>query len=138
MALMTERRYRRDIASLQTMFEFVSEFLATREIPSSNSFVPHLVLDELFTNALKYRKGGDDSVAVRIGLEGETLILSFVEFGVEPFDITAIPDPDLSGPIEERQAGGMGIYLVKSLADHVSYEHRDGVSTTTITKRVER
>lgn len=135
---MTERRYRRDIASLQAMFEFVSEFLATREIPSSNAFVPHLVLDELFTNALKYRTGGDDTVAVRIGLDGENIVLSFVEFGVEPFDITGIPDPDLSGPIEERQAGGMGIFLVKRLADHVTYEHRDGVSTTRITKRVER
>lgn len=135
---MTERRYRRDIASLQPMFEFVSEFLETRDIPSSNAFALQLILDELFTNVLKYRTGGEDTVAVRIGLEGERLVLSFVEFGVEPFDITGIPDPDLSAPIHERRAGGMGIYLVKRMADDVSYEHRDGVSVTTITKKVER
>ncbi|HET9251950.1 MAG TPA: ATP-binding protein [Candidatus Eisenbacteria bacterium] len=136
--LRTERRYRRDIASLQDMFAFVSEFLAARGVPTSNAFALELILEELFTNVLKYRKGGDDSVEVRLGLDGDRIVLSFVEFQVEPFDITKIPEPDLTGPAHERRAGGMGIHLVKKLSDRVSYEHKDGVSVTTITKGVER
>ena len=135
---MTERRFRRDIASLQSMFQFVSEFLTAEGIPLSNAFELELIVDELFTNVLRYSRGGDDTVAVRIGLEGERLVLSFAEFGVEPFDLTRIPDPDLTVPLHERKAGGMGIFLIKRLADQVSYDHRDGVSTTTITKKVER
>ena len=136
--VMTERRYRRDIGSLQLMFAFVSEFLAARGLSSSNAFPLELILEELFTNVLKYRTGGEDSVAVRLGLENDRLVLSFVEFQVDPFDITEVPEPDLSAPAHERRAGGMGIHLVKKLSDRVSYEHRDGVSTTTITKSVER
>ena len=50
---MTERRYRRDIGSLQLMFAFVSEFLAARGLSSSNAFPLELILEELFTNVLK-------------------------------------------------------------------------------------
>jgi anti-sigma regulatory factor (Ser/Thr protein kinase) len=135
---MTERRYPREIASLQGMFDFVSEFLEARGIPSSQAFPFELVLEELFTNVLKYRTGGDDSVVVRMGLDLDRIILSFVEFNVDPFDITKIPEPDLTLPAHERRAGGMGIHLVKKLSDHVSYEYKDGVSVTTITKGVER
>jgi anti-sigma regulatory factor (Ser/Thr protein kinase) len=120
------------------MFDFISEFLTARAIPGSNAFPLELILEELFTNVLKYRTGGDDSVAVRLGLDGDRLVLSFVEFHVEPFDITKVPEPDLTAPAHERRAGGMGIHLVKRLADHVSFEHEDGVSVTTITKSVER
>lgn len=134
----TERRFHRDLASLQAMHQFVTEFLTARSVPLSNAFPLELILEELFTNVLKYRKGGDDSVAVRLGLEADRLILSFVEFHVDPFDITQIPDPDLTAPAHERRAGGMGIHLIKRLADRVSYEHQDGVSVTTITKGVER
>lgn len=136
--LVTERRYRRDLGSLREMFAFVSEFLAARGLSPSNAFPLELILEELFTNVLKYRKGGEDVVAVRLGLENDRLVLSFVEFQVDPFDITEIPEPDLTAPAHERRPGGMGIHLVKKLSDRVSYEHRDGVGTTTITKSVER
>ena len=135
---LTERRFPRDLASLQAMFEFVSEFLTARSLPFSNAFPLELILEELFTNVLKYRKGGDDAVLVRIGVEDGRLVLSFVEFNVDPFDITQIPEPDLTVPAHERRAGGMGIHLVKKLADRVSYTHEDGMSVTTITKSVER
>ena len=135
---MTERRYRRDIASLQQMFEFVSEFITARGIPPSNAFALELILEELFTNVLKYRKDGHEMVAVRLGLDDNRIVLSFVEFQVDPFDITQIPEPDLTAPAHERRPGGMGIHLVKKLSDHISYEHKDGVGVTTITKGVER
>ena len=120
------------------MFEFVSEFLTARGLPLSNAFPLELTLEELFTNVLKYGKGGDDEVAVRLGLDGNRIVLSFVEFHVEPFDITKIPEPDLTAPAHQRRAGGMGIHLVKKFADRVTYEHEGGVSVTTITKSVER
>ena len=134
----TERRFSRELASLQAMFEFVSEFLTARNLPVSNAFSLDLILEELFTNVLKYRKGGEDVVLVRLGLDDGRLVLSFMEFHVDPFDITQIPEPDLTAPAHERRAGGMGIHLVKKLSDRVSYTHEDGVSTTTITKSVER
>jgi len=56
---------------------------------------------------------------------------------VEEFDITRVPEPDPATPLEERRAGGMGILLVRRLAERLSYEYRDGNSTVTVVKRLD-
>jgi len=78
-----------------------------------------------------------DTVAVQLQSEGPTITISLSEFDVaRAYDITRSPDPDLSRPIEERKVGGLGIHMVRQLADTIRYEYKDRVSTTTITKKV--
>jgi len=131
-----ERRFRRDLSSLQDVFQFVSEFLSAHGLDASNAHDLELILEELFTNVLKYRKDGAETVAVRLERNGETITLSFQEFDVDAFDITKLPEPDLERPASERPIGGLGIHLIRKLAESVGYEYKDRVSTTTVTKKV--
>ena len=52
------------------------------------------------------------------------------------FDPTAQPDADISLSVEERQMGGLGIYLVRSIMDSVSYERSSGKNILTMTKHI--
>ena len=45
-------------------------------------------------------------------------------------------DPDLSLPAEERQIGGLGIFMVKKSMDQVSYEYKDGQNILTMKKTI--
>ncbi|MBR4437044.1 MAG: ATP-binding protein, partial [Spirochaetales bacterium] len=53
----------------------------------------------------------------------------------EAFDPLAKSDPDIDLSAEERQIGGLGIFMVKKSMDSVEYEYRDGKNILTISKR---
>ena len=52
-----------------------------------------------------------------------------------PFDPLAVPMPSLHADLEHRAVGGLGIFLLRQLADHVAYERRDGTNRLTLTKQ---
>jgi len=51
-----------------------------------------------------------------------------------PYDPTKKEDPDVTLSIEEREIGGLGIFMVKKSMDEMAYEYRDGCNILTITK----
>jgi anti-sigma regulatory factor (Ser/Thr protein kinase) len=52
------------------------------------------------------------------------------------FDPLDVKPPNLSAEIEDRQIGGLGIHMLRELADNISYERRDGTNRVTLTKRI--
>ena len=131
------RRFPRNLNSLKAISEFVAAFLQRRGIDASHAFEVDLVIEELFTNMVKYaRKGTRD---IEVGLDGgrPMLTITLRDFDVEAFDVTRIAAPDLSLPASERRPGGLGIHLVRQIADSFQYEHKDGNSVITVTKKLE-
>ena len=61
-------------------------------------------------------------------------VISFLDSGV-PFDPLAKEDPDVSLSAEEREIGGLGIFMAKKTMDDLHYEYRDGQNILTISKR---
>lgn len=85
-----------------------------------------LVSEEIFVNEVTHGGCAPDGPPVKIGIEfeGGLLTLRFEDEGV-PFDPLSRPEPDLDAPPEDREIGGLGIYLVGELTDRISYERRD-------------
>lgn len=50
----------------------------------------------------------------------DQLIFEIMDSGI-PFNMLAYRDPDTTKEIEERRIGGLGIFFVKQLMDHVQY-----------------
>ena len=63
------------------------------------------------------------------------MTLTFIDRGV-PYDPLAKPDPDTTISAEEREIGGLGIYMVKKSMDDCGYEYRDGQNIFWIKKRL--
>jgi sigma-B regulation protein RsbU (phosphoserine phosphatase) len=89
--------------------------------------------DEVLSNIFMYSKS--NRVTVEIKADGGGVSLTFSDDGI-PFDPLAIEDPDISLTAEERDPGGLGIFITKKLMDEVSYEYLDHRNTLTIRKKV--
>lgn len=119
------------------MTAFVADFLEEHGLPEALSFDVNLILEELFTNFVKYNPEGEEEIEISLERLEDDLEIRLVDVGVREFDPTARPEVDVDRKPEERTPGGLGIHLVKKIADEIRYEHRDGASIITVTKRLE-
>ena len=98
----------------------------------------NVAAEEVFVNIARYAYFPDTGPAVvRVETVREPLqvILTFLDHG-KPFDPLAKQDPDLKLPLEARDPGGLGIFMLKKIMDDVSYEYKDGQNILTFTKNV--
>lgn len=91
----------------------------------------NITVDEIYSNITRYSGATDTTVSITI--ENGCVILSFADNGI-PYDPTKKPDPDTSLSADEREIGGLGLYIVKKTMDTVEYEYKDGYNILTITK----
>lgn len=116
---------------------FVEDFIARHAVAADEQHRIILVLEELITNLAKYgyRNRPVGSAQVTLQLEESRLTLELVDDG-DPFDPLQTPTPDLDAPLEERDIGGLGIYLVRALADDARYSRADGRNVLQLIRRV--
>jgi anti-sigma regulatory factor (Ser/Thr protein kinase) len=134
---MLERRFGRSLGSLDAIFAFVAEFLASQGLDRQHAFEIDLIIEELFTNMVKYSTDGRQDVAIALERRGHAVTIVLRDFEVEPFDVSRAPGADVERPIAERTPGGLGLHLVRQMADSIAYQYRDRTSTITVTRRLE-
>ncbi|MBR2525873.1 SpoIIE family protein phosphatase [bacterium] len=94
-----------------------------------------LISEELYTNVCSYAYDSEGGVIkVELNIVGEDVILKFSDYGI-PYDPLKRPDPDLNAPPEERDKGGLGIYIIKQYADDIEYEYKDNMNNLIIRLR---
>lgn len=93
------------------------------------------MLEELLTNVISYGVQAPGKCQTYAVLEavGDHIILKLRDNG-QPFNPTALPDPDLKVSFEDRTVGGLGILLVRHLTDHMHYERRGDENHLTLRK----
>jgi anti-sigma regulatory factor (Ser/Thr protein kinase) len=135
----TTRSFRRDIESLDEIFRFLGDFAEANAIDDRSSFTINLVVEELFTNMVRHNTGGADAIDISVERTGDRLHLELVDSGVERFDPESIPAPPVDAGIDERRAGGLGLYLVQTMVDDVKYEYEPEARQmrVSVTKRLE-
>jgi anti-sigma regulatory factor (Ser/Thr protein kinase) len=132
---MDERDFPRSFDSLESIYAFVRAFLAQRGLEERHAWDLDLILEELFTNMVKYGPGHEP---IALGLEWRqpNVTLRLRDPGGPGFNPLQAPEVDVSRPILERRAGGLGIHLVRQYADHVEYTRDGGRDTIVITKKL--
>jgi len=88
--------------------------------------------EEALVNIMNYAyPDGDGSVEIRCtGTGPSSLVLEFIDTG-SPFDVLSVPDPDLAIALEEKEIGGLGVFLMKQLINHVEYRREGAVNRLT-------
>lgn len=92
-----------------------------------------LAVEEIFVNIAHYSGAGE--AIINSSFDNDKLEVTFSDSGV-PFNPLAKPDPDITLNAEEREIGGLGIFLTKKFMDTVSYEYKDGMNCLRIIKSV--
>lgn len=120
--------------------EIVDFLMASPDMPSDEAlrFKLHLSIEEAVENVVRYAyEGGIGWLEVGTSLDHDSLVLTVElrDAGV-PFNPLEAPDPDVTLPANEREIGGLGIYLCKKMMDDIHYRYEDGNNVLTMTKRV--
>ena len=80
-----------------------------------------LAANEVATNIMIHGYQGQPGlIEIEVGRAGNALVVRLRD-QAPPFDPTAVPDPDLNLPLEERPPGKMGVYLMRQLMDEITY-----------------
>ena len=135
---MTNRTFKAKTEALSDILGFVDEMLEKYECPMKIQMAICVAIEEVFVNVARYAyEDGEGDVSLGIGFEKETrtLTLRMTDKGV-PFDPLAKPDPDITLSAEDREIGGLGIFITKKTMDSVEYAYVNGENTLTMNKKI--
>ena len=125
------------VSRIDEITEYINGVLEEAGCPLKAQMQVDVAVDEIMANISHYAYGeGTGTVSVRITVpeEGGQAEITFIDQGI-PFDPLKQKEPDVTLSAEERQIGGLGIFLVRKTMDDVRYEYKDGSNVLTIVKK---
>ena len=126
-------------SNIEAVTDFVNEQLEAYDCPMKAQMQIDIAIDELFSNIAHYAYNpeiGQATVRVEVIEDPLAVTITFIDNGV-PYDPLAKADPDTTLSAEEREIGGLGIYMVKKSMDDITYEYRDGQNILAIKKNLQ-
>lgn len=124
--------------NLQTVLDFVDKHLDAVDCPMKEKMQIDVAVEEIFVNIAHYAyHPGKGNATVRVEVNEEPLVvtITFIDNGI-PYDPLAKEDPDITLSAEDREIGGLGIFMVKKTMDDVVYDYKDGKNILTLKKNL--
>lgn len=135
---MSEMKIEALTENLPEVLAFVDRALEDRGCPAKAQMQIDLAVEELFVNIAQYAyhpQVGSATVKVAILEQPLSVVITLIDQG-RPYDPLAADEPDITLSAEDRQVGGLGIYMVKKSMDEIGYEYKDGQNILTIKKKL--
>lgn len=122
--------------SLAEISEFAGRAAEASGLNEDAVFQVQLAVDEACSNIIKHAYGGEGQGQIECTCRAEPRELTMIlrDRG-RPFDLDSVPDPDIHAGLEERQTGGLGVYLIRKLMDEVHLECTETGNVLTLVKR---
>ena len=137
-AYMTNRTFPAKTEALPDILGFVEETLEGFGCPMKIQMAVCVAIEEVFVNVAHYAYGdGEGDMNLGIGFDegNRTVTFRMTDKGI-PFDPLKKPDPDITLSAEEREIGGLGIFITKKTMDCVTYAYENGENILTMIKRI--
>ena len=127
-----------DLAELPRVIDFVRQACLDARLSSDDMFACELATDEACTNIMEhaYLGSADGQIRVTCRYAGNLFVVELHDHG-RPFDPSLVEPPQLTGDLDMRDVGGLGLYFMRHMMDEVRFEFdRVTGNTLTMTKRV--
>ncbi|MBQ7850782.1 MAG: ATP-binding protein [Clostridia bacterium] len=125
-----------EVDRMDDVLDFINAELEEHDVPMKTIMQIDIAVEELFVNIAHYAYNpevGEAVVTVEVEEDPPCAVIRFVDRG-KPYDPLSREDPDVTLGVEEREIGGLGIYMVKKSMDEASYAYEDGQNILTIRK----
>ena len=135
---MTNKTFPAKVDALPDVLGFVEETLESYECPMKMQMAVCVAIEEVFVNIAHYAYGddeGDVDFGIRFDDENGNIIFRMADKGV-PFDPLKKPDPDITLSADEREIGGLGIFITKKTMDQVTYTYENNENILTMVKKM--
>ena len=126
------------VENIEKVTEFVDSELQKLDCPMKAQYQIDIAIDELFSNISNYAYDplvGPATVRIEVVSNPLAVVITFIDNGT-PFNPLDVKDPDITESAEKRNAGGLGIYIVKKSMDAITYEYKDGKNILMIKKNM--
>lgn len=137
---MRELTVEASLENIGTVTAFINGQLEGYGCPVKVRMQIDVAIDELFGNIAHYAYNPDTgpaTVQVEVRQNPLEVIITFIDNGI-PYNPLEKADPDITLSAEEREPGGLGIYMVKKTMDNISYEYKDGQNILKIKKVLDK
>jgi len=125
------------VGELGRLNQFIEEIGAELNLDSELLMNLNLVMEEMVSNVIfyAYPEGTEAEIELRADYDGRELTFLLSDQGAE-FDPTAQEDADVNIDPADRQIGGLGIFIVKNIMNHVTYQRLEGKNLLTMKKSI--
>lgn len=126
------------ISSGETSFAeangWFERFLDDAKVPDDARADLLVVFEEVVVNVVTHAyRGAGGTIEITAERDADALTLTVRDDG-PPFDLLALPEPDLDLPIAQRPLGGLGVHLVRRLCDRIGYQRLGDSNILVMTK----
>ena len=135
---MTNKTFPAKTEYLDDVLGFVDQTLETFLCPMKIKTAICVAIEEVFVNVARYAyPEGAGDMTLQIGFDDQSRNVTFrmSDKGV-PFNPLKKPDPDITLSAEEREIGGLGIFITKKTMDTVTYAYENGENILTMIKKI--
>ena len=135
---MTNKIFKAQTDALSDILGFVDRMLEKYECPMKIQTAVCVAIEELFVNVARYAyKDKEGTVGLGIGFDKESRTINFrmTDSGIQ-FNPLTKPDPDITLAAEDREIGGLGIFITKKTMDTLEYTYENGENILTMTKKI--
>lgn len=125
------------LEELGRVTDFINEELEAHGCSPKIRMQIDIAVEEIYVNIAQYAyhpEVGQATVCCAVGGDPLQVTIQFSDSG-RPYNPLENQDPDTSLSVEERQIGGLGIYMVKKSMDDITYDYENGKNVLTIKKR---
>lgn len=128
-----------DTRELQRLVDFVEALCCELKLDHTDSMSLQLALEEAVVNIMQYAfaPGTTGEITISVEHDADRLLFSLEDSGL-PFDPTEVADADVSLPADQREVGGLGIYIVRQIMDKVEYSRCGERNILRLTKTINR
>ena len=121
-----------DAKAVSRVKEFLTQQAQRLMISDKQRKTLMVAADEIYSNIVRY--SGAKTVRIFIGKEDEKLIAVFSDDGV-PYNPLMNEEPDIHAALQDRDIGGLGIFMVRKMTESVEYEYRDHMNRLKLTMK---
>lgn len=115
--------------SMSEVSAFLDSCVEDFSVPLKTGYSLKVVADELFSNIVYY--SGAQTADILFRNEADSITLIFEDDG-KPYNPMEAEEPDITAGIEDRKIGGLGLFMVKKMAETVRYEYVAGKNQMTV------
>lgn len=126
-----------NIEEINRLHSFIEEVGEAFALPMKTVMNLNLVLEEAVTNVIMYAYPKEEHEYIHLtAKEQEGKLIFILTDSGKPFDPTQAPDADITLSADDRQIGGLGIFLIRKIMNEVKYERIDGKNVLTLEKEL--
>jgi serine/threonine-protein kinase RsbW len=124
-----------DINEIPRVSELIESVMQGRGFPDEDILDTQLAVEEVVTNVIVHGYGNaGGEILVTCRADGKAIEIR-IEDHAAPFDPRSLPEPDIHADIDEREIGGLGIFLTRQVMDDIQYRYENGKNILVLTKK---